>query len=217
MNCIAHRGFAGVNPENTVPAVAAAAEVADGVEVDVRRCGSGDLVVVHDATVDRVTGASGAVADFTATDLDALSVEGSGAGIPALAAVCEALPADVTLHAELKGTGLADDLCEAVADFAGDVVVSSFEPAALDAVGDRLPTALLVGDAGGAVERAVDLDCDALHPRFLDANEDLITAAHDAGLAVNVWTITDPAEARTLRARGADGVITDYPNCCVSD
>ena len=56
MRLIAHRGFAGVNPENTLQAVEAAAGVADAIEVDVRRCESGDLVVIHDETVDRLQG-----------------------------------------------------------------------------------------------------------------------------------------------------------------
>ena len=65
MRLIAHRGFAAVHPENTVRAVRAAARVADAVEVDVRRCATGELVVIHDATVDRVTDGTGPVADHS--------------------------------------------------------------------------------------------------------------------------------------------------------
>lgn len=58
MRLIAHRGFAATAPENTIAAVQSAADHADAVEFDVQRCGSGELVVIHDDTIDRVTGTS---------------------------------------------------------------------------------------------------------------------------------------------------------------
>lgn len=217
MNCIAHRGFAGVNAENTLPAVRDGAARADGVEVDLRRCGSGEVVVLHDATLDRTTDGSGPVGEATAAQLDALDVEGSGAGVPTLEAVLEAMPAASTLHAELKERGLAEDLERAVAAAADppDVVVSSFDPAALTAV-SAFPTALLVTNGEEAVDRALELDCDGLHPPVDVCTADLVAAAHSAGLTVNVWTVTDSAETARLSEMGVDGVITDYPNCCPS-
>lgn len=214
MHCLAHRGFAGVNPENTLPAVRDSAKRADGVEVDVRECGSGELVVCHDATVDRTTDGSGAVADHTADELAGLSVEGSGAGVPTARAVLDAVPGDVVLHAELKERvgsafeALVDDVEPDPA-----VVVSSFDASALGDV-ESLARAWLVADAESAVERARDLDCSALHPAADVCDASLIERAHDAGLAVNAWTVTDPAQTRRLRDIGVDGVITDFPACC---
>lgn len=233
MNCIAHRGFAGVNPENTLAAVRDAVgrrdgtgngsgvtdagsegAPADGVEVDVRRCGSGDLVVCHDATVDRTTSGSGPVADHAAAELAALSVEGSDGGVPTVREVLEAVPGDVVCHAELKEP--VGEEFEALVDEVGpdcEVVVSSFDAAALAGV-DDLARAWLVADAEGVVDRARELDCVALHPAVDVCDESLVESAHDAGLAVNAWTVTDPAETRRLRDLGVDGVITDFPACC---
>lgn len=214
MNCIAHRGFCGVNPENTVAAVeAAVAAGADGVEVDVRRCRSGELVVCHDETVDRTTDGAGAVADLTADELAALSVEGSDEGVPTFAAVVGAIPADVTLHAELKERGLAADVERAVTDAACETVVSSFDAEAVAAV-ESLPTALLVWDQDNPVERAVELGCSSLHPNHEDCDTALVERAHEAGLGVNAWTVTEASETERLRGAGADGVITDFPACC---
>jgi glycerophosphoryl diester phosphodiesterase len=214
VNCIAHRGFAGVNPENTVAAVeAAVAAGADGVEVDLRRCGSGELVVCHDESVDRTTGGTGPVADHTADELAALSVEGADAGVPTFAAVLDACPGSVTLHAELKERGLGRDVDRAVADAAPSVVVSSFDPDAVAEV-ESAPTALTVWDVDGAVERAADLGCAFLHPHHGDCDAALVERARGAGLGVNAWTVTEPAETGRLRAAGADGVITDFPECC---
>lgn len=135
VNCIAHRGFAGTFPENTLLAVRRAlAEGADGIEVDVRRCGSGEPVVIHDATVDRVTDRSGAVSALSRSALTDCSVLNTGEGVPTLEAVCECLPADVRLHVELKEPGVAADAVSVADSYPFDLQVSSFEPEALQAV-----------------------------------------------------------------------------------
>jgi glycerophosphoryl diester phosphodiesterase len=246
VNCIAHRAFAGVAPENTLPAVRAAvagtagagdggsvpadedttgvsdAEDAatvdkpavDGIEVDVRRCGSGELVVCHDETVDRVTDATGTVGEFSAAELADLSVAGSGAGIPTFDAVLDAVPPAVTVHAELKERVGAD--VEALAAEADPpVVVSSFDAGALADI-EEFPTAWLVTAAEGAVPRARDLGAAALHAPVDVCDAALVDRAAEAGLTVNVWTVTDPDQTRQLRDLGVDGVIADYPACCPS-
>jgi hypothetical protein len=99
---------------------------ADAVAVDVRRCGSGDLVVVQDATVDRVTNREGAVVDMTAAELVALDVLGSGEGVPALDRVLDAAAAPVNL--ELKERGWAADVLAAAK---GPVLTCSSPPSTL--------------------------------------------------------------------------------------
>ena len=216
MRCIAHRGFAGVNPENTVPAVRRAVEAgADAIEVDVRRCRSGELVVVHDATVDRVTDGSGAVADLPLSELASLDVLGTGRGVPTLQAVVDAVPAGVGLNVELKETGLAGDLLSVVGD-RDDVLVSSFDTQALREVADRseCPLALLCAERAGAIETAESLDCAAVHPHHGFCDDPFVAAAHDAGLTVNAWTVRDTATAARLRESGVDGLIADAPSYC---
>ena len=215
MNCIAHRGFCGVNPENTIPAVEDAVRRADAVEVDVRTCGSGELVVCHDETVDRTTDGNGDVSAHTATELAALSVEGSEAGVPTFEAVVDVIPDGVTLHAELKERGTAKAVEAVVTEAGCETVVSAFLPEAVAAV-EAVPTALAVSAAGGAVEQATELGCSMLHPRLDACTSSLVERAHDAGLAVNGWTVVDPEQAANLRNVGVDGAITDFPECCPS-
>jgi glycerophosphoryl diester phosphodiesterase len=209
---IAHRGYAGVNPENTVAAVRDASERADAVEVDVRRCGSGDLVVVHDATVDRVTDATGAVAEMTADELAALDVLGSGEGVPTLDRALDA--AAVPVNLELKERGCAADAL-AVAERTGtDVFVSAFDPACLAEAREAdpdVPRALLFADAEGALSTAAEADAAFLHPVVGAATEAFLRRAHGAGFGVNVWTVADAGTARDLAAAGADGLIADDP------
>lgn len=216
MDLIAHRGFAAENPENTLLAVRRAVEAgADAVEVDVRRCGSGELVVIHDDAVDRVTDGSGAVADHSLADLRALDILDTGEGVPTLSAVVDALPPAVGLNAELK-TAVADDALDVLAAHDGQVLVSSFDPDHLRAVADldsSVPTALLVaGRDEDPVERAREADCDGLHPSVEAVDAGLVERAHAAGLFVNAWTVADRSTVLDLGPAGVDGVIADSPD-----
>lgn len=215
MNCIAHRGFCGVNPENTVPAVEDAAERADGVEVDVRICGSGELVVCHDETVDRTTDGTGPVSAHTVDELDALSVEASGFGVPTFEDVVAAMPEGVVLHGELKERGTAEGVESIVADAACETVVSSFDTATLSAV-DELPTALVQWDGADVVTQADELGCSVVSLHLDAWTPSLVDRVQDAGLQANAWTVTETAETERLRELGVDGVITDFPDCCPS-
>lgn len=115
---IAHRGFAGVNPENTLAAVSNAAAPSDGsppamIEVDAVPSASGIPVVFHDDTLGRVADvppetAQQAVWETSEETLRSLDILGSGEGVPRLSAVFEAVPPEVGLNVELKNPGTAD-------------------------------------------------------------------------------------------------------------
>ncbi|MEF8775283.1 MAG: glycerophosphodiester phosphodiesterase [Haloarculaceae archaeon] len=228
MQCIAHRGFAEAYPENTIAAVRGATRSgADAIEVDVRRSGSGDLVVCHDATVERVTDRTGAVADLSAEHLAGLDVLGSGEGVPTLDAVVAELPEDIGLNVEVKERGLVADVHETLAGLE-EWWLSSFDSEALAAARrawsptaggrDSVPTALLVGpDAEDPIGTAVGLACRALHPHVDLCTPEFVGAAHDAGLAVNAWTVRSERTARGLVDAGVDGVIADAPAWCPGD
>ncbi|WP_327052552.1 glycerophosphodiester phosphodiesterase [Halomicrococcus gelatinilyticus] len=209
----AHRGFAGEHPENTLRAVREAADRADRIEVDVHRCGSGELVVFHDETLSRLTDAHGPVAETPWPELRDLEVLGSGETIPRLDDVVDAVPDGVGLNVELKHAGIADPVLAATTDV-DDVLFSSFHRRALAELRDRDPDATLayVSDRGpNCVDTAVDLGCSFVHPAKELCDETLVDRAHVAGLGVNAWTVTTREEAATLQAAGVDGVIADSP------
>ncbi|PSQ60363.1 MAG: glycerophosphodiester phosphodiesterase [Halobacteriales archaeon SW_9_67_25] len=218
MNCIAHRGFAATYPENTLAAVRGAVEAgADAVEVDIRRCGSGEVVVIHDNTLDRVTDGAGGVADHSLATLRDLDVLGTGEGVPTLADVVATVPDGVGLNVELKETGLAADALAAADDHGGDLLVSSFETATLRearAAGAE-SLALLVGPGSECpLEDARTLDCRAVHPYRELCDATFVDRCHDAGFAVNAWTVRSADEARRLGAAAVDGLIADAPAYC---
>lgn len=131
---IAHRGFAAEHPENTVAAVEAATAVVDRIELDVRRCGTGELVAFHDATLGRVTGATGRVDRTPVGRLAELSVEGSGEAVPTLTEALDAVPADAWVMLDLKERGVAADAVAAGAERDNDLAVTADDPAAIEAV-----------------------------------------------------------------------------------
>lgn len=211
MRLIAHRGFAAAYPENTLTAVTQAAGRADAVEVDVRRCGSGEPVVIHDATVDRVTEGIGRVADYSCAELQDLDVCGSGEGVPSLAAVLEAVPDRVPVHAELKEPGLGPDVAALVKRCGNAVIISSFDAMVLSeypVTGNESLAYLTRTAAGLSVADA--LGCSFLHAHHGVCTRSFVRQTHETGLAVNAWTIDSRETAARLADAGVDGVIADH-------
>ncbi|WP_233565454.1 glycerophosphodiester phosphodiesterase [Halorubrum sp. Atlit-26R] len=212
---IAHRGCAGQFPENTVAAIERVAPHVDAVEVDVRRCASGELVVFHDAELDRLTGATGRVEDADWEGLRGLTVLDSGEPIPRLGEALAAVPDGTAVNVELKTPEVAADALNAVREAGTDALFSSFLPSELARLRDLDPAtdrALLVTD--GPRERAVDaateLGCVAVHPPIdVATGARFVERAHEAGLAVNAWTASDREDAERLLAAGVDGIIAD--------
>jgi glycerophosphoryl diester phosphodiesterase len=211
----AHRGCTDGLVENTVAAFAEAdRRGADGVELDVRRTADGALVVHHDATL-----ADGRVICETALDLFP----------PYVPVLADALAAcgGMTVNVEVKNSAgdpgyepdqaIARDAARVVVDagWARRVIVSSFERAALDALvaadaGLRLGWLLGVPvDPSGAVDEAAERGFQAIHPFVTWVDAPLVARAHDAGLAVNVWTVNCRHDLEAMVALGVDSVITD--------
>ncbi|RLM90406.1 glycerophosphodiester phosphodiesterase [Halobellus sp. Atlit-38R] len=221
MRPIAHRGCLTQYPENTLRAFRRSASVVDMIETDVQRCGSGELVIFHDETLDRVTDGTGEVASTPLADLKEVSILGSGESIPTLTEAFEAVPTDVGLNLELKGRGVAPETVEVASRYDHEVIVSSFRPAAVAAARDAGAASLALllyedeeaapdFDTDAALDAAAELDCEYVHPHVgLCLETDVVGDAHARGFGVNAWTAADEADLRELRARGVDGVVID--------
>jgi glycerophosphoryl diester phosphodiesterase len=226
----AHRGASADATENTLAAFALArAQGADGVELDVVRCQTGEVVVFHDDDLVRLAGRPGWVRTMPLTALREVQLKGGG-GIPLLTEVMETVSRDLLVNVELKApksarARLADDgLAEAVAAIVRlhgaeeRVIVSSFDPLLLRRFSRAHPgvaTGLLFGAEQGLVLRrgwlASALRPTALHPEAVLVSPAALRRWRARGYAVNVWTVDDPAELRALDALGVDGLITNRP------
>lgn len=215
MEIIGHRGCAEQFPENTLLAIREAARRLPAVELDVRRCESGELVVFHDETLERVTDADGRISETPWADLRELTVLESDESIPRLETALGAVPDETTVQLELKEQGIAADTVQLAMAAGVDVRVSSFNPEAIAEVRETpldVPNGLLFGDEPESnLSRAVDLDCTHVFPHYdLCVETDLVSAARDHGFDVIAWKAARTVDdVRALREAGVDGVTAD--------
>ncbi|MFZ5469948.1 MAG: glycerophosphodiester phosphodiesterase [Myxococcota bacterium] len=230
MLLLAHRGASADAPENTLAAFTeAVAQGADGVELDVMRCGSGELVVCHDERLSRLAGVDWEVAATPYWKLRHADV-GSRLGfaparIPLLEEVVEALPAHFVLNVELKCES-ADDQGLAVAAGAyltragltERVVVSSFNALSLFRLAKAFPRLrrgyLLDPDKSHLWHAGLLLPLVAsysVHPSDSACTPARVRAWHQRGLEVAVWTVDSPRRAAELETWGVDYLITNQP------
>lgn len=223
---IAHRGASADAVENTLAAFRLAREQgADGVELDVMRCGSGEVVVFHDDDLVRLGKQPGLVRATSFDRLRAIDL-GGGEKIPLLDEVLEEL-GPLLVNVELKSQSRArdDGLAAAVAAIlrrhatGARALVSSFDPLLLARFRLRardVMTGLLFAHDQALPLRdawaAPVLRPAALHPEAALVDARAVRGWHARGYAVNVWTVDDAAELRLLAALGVDGVITNRPN-----
>jgi glycerophosphoryl diester phosphodiesterase len=214
---IAHRGCLTQYPENTLSAFRGCAPSVEMIETDVQRCGSGELVIFHDDSLDRVTDATGEVASTPLSVLKDVSVLGSGESIPQLAEVFEAVPADVGLNLELKGRDVAAETVAVADEYDHEVIVSSFYPddiaAARDAGAETVAHLFYAEEPGdfdvdAALDAAADLDCEYVHPDVDSCLEtEVVPEARARGFGVNAWTAETESDILELRDLGVDGAV----------
>ena len=230
MRILGHRGASLDYPENTIEAFqGAVAQGADGVELDVMRCATGELVVCHDAGRERLAGLDLLVARASWRRLKTLDV-GSRLGfrparIPLLDEVFDALPAETVVNLELKCDAVDDrGLTQAVGALVSDrrlverTVVSSFNPLCLVRLAEAFPRVrrglLLDPDKAWIPQAWLWLPVVAptsVHPSAIQCTSDRAARWHAAHLELAVWTVDDVDEARRLRALGVEWLITNRP------
>jgi glycerophosphoryl diester phosphodiesterase len=218
---IAHRGASADAPENTLYAFALAMEQgADGFEFDVQLSADGQLVVMHDFTVDRMTNGSGSVSKLSLAELQALELPHKQT-IPTLDEVFEAFGPQPLYNVEIKTMGIRETGLEtAVADriqahhLEDRVLVSSFNPISVRRSRRYLTSRTPVANIryrGLLNYGYLIAPSQADHPHYPLVNEKYMTWAKKHGYKINVWTVDDPDEARRLVTLGVHGIITNKP------
>jgi glycerophosphoryl diester phosphodiesterase len=232
---LGHRGASAQAPENTLAAFREAMrQGADGVELDAMRCGSGELVVCHDAWLDRVAGAHLEVEASTLQELKALDVGSrfsagfAGERIPTLAEALAALPREAVCNIELKCDSLRDrGLSHRVArevrrSEAQGVVLSSFNPLSLVRArlfAPRLPVAMLVDAAQNLPAReamARGLSAAALHVEHRLCSHDTVARWHGRGFKVAAFTVDEAGDIERCCLAGVDVLITNQPRATLA-
>lgn len=214
MITIGHRGCGDQYPENTIRAVRDCAPHVNLIEIDVMRCGSGELIAFHDESLERVTGVNAVVAETDWETIRDLTVSNSESTIPRFEDVIGKWPEDVGLNLDVDETGIVRDALELAAERVDDILVSTTNVDVLMEYQDS-PEVARSGysfhrDVERNVDRADSFGCDFVHVPFqLCLETDLVTTAHDAGLAVDAWTVRSAVTVDALRDVGADAVTVD--------
>ena len=193
----------------------------DVVELDVQICASGELVVIHDADVERTTDGSGKVSDLTLVELKELDA-GGGERIPTLSEVTDLVSGRARVNIELKGRDTADPVNSFLEKLVRsgnwerpDLLVSSFNPGELlrfSEISEGFPFGFIVeGSLSHSLDFACELGAWSLNPRYDAVDEALISDCRGSGLKLITWTVNDPEEVRKLIVLGVDGIVSDTP------
>lgn len=228
----AHRGARKAAPENTLAAFSAAKSMeADGVELDVIRCQTGEMVVTHDNDLSIWSNGRGRVSETSLRALKELDFgshfgkQFAGEKIPTLQEVIDTLGEQMFINIEIKSISLRPvKEAKAVAAIISKnnlydrVIVSSFNPFVLRQI-EKVDPNIAIGmlfqfrfPLYRFRRPASFLKLQALHPEYSLINQRFIERAAKMDYLVNTWTVNDADEMRRLTEIGVNAIITDYPD-----
>lgn len=226
-----HRGAKGEAPENTFSGFAYARSVGvTAFELDVHLSADHELMVIHDATVDRTTNGHGPVASFTAAQLAALDARAAfpewsvPVGVPRLVDVLDVFADTVTFQIEIKTDAperleiVAEQLARTIERYGiGErTTVSSFDPEALRIMrrtAPEIPRAFIGAyDTPAFLETALELECQGACIPHKTGTKATVAEARAHGLEVTGWLGNSERDVRILLAWGVDSITSDYPS-----
>ncbi len=214
---IGHRGARAYEPENTLTSFRRAIELGvDAIELDVRKTKDNELVVIHNADVNKTTDGNGPVNSFTLEEIKKFVAE-KGEHIPTLEDVLDTVGKRVKILVELKEEGTEEKVIELIRrkKLMDDVIIISFNEDVLRKVrelNDNVTLGLIYVRHKNPIQSALVLKAEYLLPLYRFTHSVNVKKAHEAGLKVIVWTINTKEEALEYKKKGVDGITTDRPD-----
>ncbi|GAB6137522.1 glycerophosphodiester phosphodiesterase [Halanaerobaculum tunisiense] len=226
---IGHRGAGALAPENTLVSFRQAIKTGvDLIELDIQLTKDNQLVVFHDANLERITGADLRIKDLTLAQLKQYDI-GSwfaerfrGERIPTLQEVIQLVKGKVQLNIELKpGVDYPQLVIKKLLrllireDFKSEVLISSFNHRLLQKVKEfdaTLQTAILVASLPVKPVKMIKwARADGIHSHYLAVTKELVTEVQRKGYFINTWTVNKRQVIKDLQHKEVDGIITDDP------
>ncbi|MBX9941804.1 MAG: hypothetical protein K2Y32_21235 [Candidatus Obscuribacterales bacterium] len=226
---VAHRGGKKWAPENTLAAFRKAVEArVDGIELDIHKCKTGELVVIHDDTLERTTNGAGLVKEKSLADLQKLDCGSwydsafKDERLPLLQDVLKLVDGKLEINIEIKNCpmnyeNIAGDLLKLLESYKypDKIMISSFDHKVIKDIAARSKRykLALLGDnipydiAGYATKAGAT----AWNPAFDCVRTDSVKDAHDGNISVNTWTLNKREEWRKALDLKVDSIITDDP------
>lgn len=213
---IGHRGAKGHNPENTLNSFQKALELqVDGVELDVHLSLDGELIVIHDETIDRTTDGEGFVKQFTASELKKY-------GIPTLSEVFDLVNQKCFINIELKGIATAKPVNDLIHHYISnkkweinDFLISSFDWKMLEEIQVLNPKIRIGVLTEASVEEALafakKIKAYSIHPHYELLSKENVALLQENGFEVYPWTINSIADIQKIKSFNVNGIISDFP------
>ena len=220
---IGHRGAKGSEPENTLISFQKALDMqVDGIELDVHLCSDGEIIVIHDETVDRTTNGTGLVHALSFRELKALSINEKHQ-VSTLREVFELVNQNCFINIELKTYETADKVVELIEEYVSEknwnyshFLISSFDWNALQQVrflSDEIQLGVLTEtDLDLALAFAKFIKAKSIHPHFHLLNKENVLKIQEKGIQVFPWTLNELEDISKIKGYNVNGIITDFPN-----
>ncbi|MDD2674109.1 MAG: glycerophosphodiester phosphodiesterase family protein [Flavobacterium sp.] len=220
---IGHRGAKGYEPENTYVSFQKALDMqVDGIELDVHLSTDGEIIVIHDETVDRATNGKGFVNALSLRELKTFRIDGKYE-IPTLKEVFDLVNQDCFINIELKSYEATDKVVSLIEKYVTKkgwkydrFLVSSFDWNALQQVAflnDEIPIGVLTEtDLDLALAFAKFIHAKSIHPHFHLLTKENTAQMQGKGLQVFPWTINEVEDIQKIKSFNVNGIITDFPN-----
>jgi len=222
---IGHRGSKGYVAENTLESINHAISLGvDGIEIDIFKCLSGELVLSHENNLKRLTGKSGQLEKLTLDDLKEFLVVGKYK-IPTLKDVLMRIDKPLFLNIELKGLDTAKATSKIISGFSKSVslslknfIVSSFYWNELEQfrfMDKNTPVGVLVSKSmsiNKAIEFGKKINAQAIHPNFKLLDEKTVLKIKNNGFKIYTWTVNNKDDIHYMKKLKVDGIISDYPD-----
>ncbi len=234
MQVYGHRGAAGEAPENTIAGCVHAIERGvKRIEVDLQFSCDGDIVIVHDTTVDRTTKSKGKVLSHTTKALRSMNAAQFGpawpgkrqVGIPTLNELLDATTALQKYQLEVKPGNkrtmcrMAEQLAERFPDNKNSkrIIITSSNVNVLQFVGELAPHLErgMVATKRQHLSTAITLGLQYYCCHWKLCSPAYVRKAQQAGLHVSCWTVNEPTVVRKLHAMKVDSIISDYPSMAI--
>ena len=220
---IAHRGAKGYEPENTFVSFQKALDMqVDGIELDVHLSADGEIIVIHDETIDRTTNGKGFVNALSLHELKAFRINGTHE-IPTLAAVFDLVNQNCFINIELKSYEVTEKVVSLLEKYVTKkgwkydrFLVSSFDWNALQQVAflnDKIPIGVLTEtDLDLALAFAKFIQAKSIHPHFHLLTQENTAEMQQKDLQVFPWTVNELEDIQKIKTFNVNGIITDFPN-----
>ena len=220
---IGHRGAMGYVAENTIPSIEKAIELGvDGIEIDIFKCASGELVVFHDVMLDKLTDLTGKIQEKSLDSLKKAKVLGAYE-IPTLNEVMNLIDGRLILNIELKGSETAIPTNDLLRDYfkksswnPSKIIISSFKWDELNLfynLNKEVPIAVLTdGDPLAALPFAKKVKAYAINPKYSLLTKTNSKIIKDEGIKLFPWTVNELDDIKFMISLRVDGIITNFPD-----